>query len=133
MINLYKKYCEIINYLIFGVLTTLVSILSYYLLSLIFDIENNFFFILINILSWFCAVTFAYLTNKKYVFKSYNKKTLEFIKFILSRIITLLIEIFGMYLFVKVFIFDDLVSKIIMQIVIIILNYLLSKLIVFKK
>ena len=59
VINLYKKYQEIINYLIVGVLTTVVSIVTYFLFSLILDIENNILFILANVLSWICAVIFA--------------------------------------------------------------------------
>ena len=84
MFKLYRKYQEFINYLIFGVLTTLVSIISYYILSLIFNLENNILFLLANILSWFLAVTFAYITNNRYVFKSDNNKIVEFIKFIIS-------------------------------------------------
>ena len=76
VINLYKKYQEIINYLIVGVLTTVVSIVTYFLFSLILDIENNILFILANVLSWICAVIFAYITNKKFVFNTTtsNKK-----------------------------------------------------------
>lgn len=133
MIKLYKKYREIINYLIFGVLTTIISIVSYYILGLILNLENNIIFILVNILSWLIAVTFAYITNKIYVFKSSGKHFLEFIKFIISRILTLLIEVLGMYILVKVLYFDNMISKIFMQIIVIVLNYIFSKIMVFKK
>ena len=62
--NLYKKYAEIIKYLIFGVLTTLVSISSYALFSKVCNINMD----ISNVLSWITAVTFAFITNKKYVF-----------------------------------------------------------------
>ena len=132
MKNLIKKYEEIIKYLIFGVLTTLVSIGSYYILSLFFYLENDILFVLANILSWMLAVLFAYITNKKYVFKSSNSKIKEFLKFIASRIITVLIEVLGMYILVKILGSNNMFSKVIMQLVVIILNYVISKFIVFK-
>ena len=132
MKNLIKKYEEIIKYLIFGVLTTLVSIGSYYILSLFFNLENDILFVLANILSWMLAVLFAYITNKKYVFKSSNSKIKEFLKFIASRIITVLIEVLGMYILVKILGSNNMFSKAIMQLVVIILNYVISKFIVFK-
>lgn len=132
MNRLYKKYCEVINYLIFGILTTFISIVSYYLLGLVLNLENNIIFIFTNIISWLIAVTFAYITNKKYVFKSNGNFLLEFIKFILSRIITLLIEVLGMYLLVKILNLNNMISKIFMQGLVIVLNYIFSKMMVFN-
>ena len=137
LINIYKKYQEIINYLIVGVLTTLVSIFTYFILSLILDINNNILFILANILSWICAVVFAYITNKKFVFNSTTSNRKEEIKvfslFVSSRITTLLIELIFMFLTVKVLLLNDKISKVIAQIIVIILNYIISKIFVFKK
>ncbi|MBQ2873648.1 MAG: GtrA family protein, partial [Bacilli bacterium] len=77
MINLYKKYKEIINYLIFGVLTTVVSLATYYLLVFtILDPNNPLELQIANIISWITCVTFAYITNRKYVFNSKNKNIL---------------------------------------------------------
>ncbi len=137
IINLYKKYQEIINYLIVGVLTTIVSIVTYFLFSLILDIENNILFILANVLSWICAVIFAYITNKKFVFNTTTSSKKEEIKvfsmFVSSRITTLLIELAFMFITVKVILINDKIAKVIAQFIVIILNYVLSKLFVFKK
>lgn len=134
---LYKKYQEIINYLIVGVLTTVVSIVTYFLFSLILDIENNILFILANVLSWICAVIFAYITNKKFVFNTTTSNKKEEIKvfsmFVSSRITTLLIELAFMFITVKVILIDDKIAKVIAQFIVIVLNYILSKLFVFKK
>ena len=137
IINLYKKYQEIINYLIVGVLTTVVSIVTYFLFSLVLDIENNILFILANILSWICAVIFAYITNKKFVFNTTTSNKKEEIKvfsmFVSSRITTLLIELAFMFITVKVILINDKIAKVIAQFIVIVLNYILSKLFVFKK
>lgn len=137
IINLYKKYQEIINYLIVGVLTTIVSIVTYFLFSLILNIENNILFILANVLSWICAVIFAYITNKKFVFNTTTSNKKEEIKvfsmFVSSRITTLLIELAFMFITVKVILIDDKIAKVIAQFIVIVLNYILSKLFVFKK
>lgn len=135
--DLYKKYQEIINYLIVGVLTTVVSIVTYFIFSLILDIENNILFILANVLSWICAVVFAYITNKKFVFNTTTSSKKEELKvfsmFVSSRISTLLIELAFMFITVKVILINDKIAKVIAQFIVIVLNYLLSKLFVFKK
>ena len=137
IINLYKKYQEIINYLIVGVLTTVVSIVTYFLFSLVLDIENNILFILANVLSWICAIIFAYITNKKFVFNTTTSNKKEEIKvfrmFVYSRITTLLIELAFMFITVKVMLINDKIAKVVAQFIVIVLNYILSKLFVFKK
>lgn len=132
MFNLYKKYEEIIKYLLFGVLTTLVSILSYALFTRLFNIN----YLISNVLSWILAVLFAFITNKLYVFKSEtNNKDLlkEIIKFFEFRILSLLIELVIMYLFVDILKLNDMIVKIIAQVIVIVLNYVFSKVFVFKK
>jgi len=133
--NLYIKYKEIINYLIFGVLTTLVSLLTYYLLVYtILNPNNPIELQIANIISWITCVTFAYITNRKYVFNSKDKNILkEITKFYSSRLSTLFIDMLIMFIFVTKLKFNDKLIKIIVQIIIIILNYILSKLLVFKK
>ena len=135
MKNILKKYKEIINYIIVGGLTTCVSLLTYYLLT--FTILNPNISIelqIATIISWITSVLFAFFTNKKYVFESKNKFNFkEITSFILSRLSTLLIEMLLMYLFVTVCKYNDKIMKIVVQIIIIILNYLLSKFLVFKK
>ncbi len=134
MIKTYKKYEELINYLIIGILTTVVSLATYYLLTLtVLDASNAIYLQIANIIAWLVSVTFAYFTNRRFVFKVQNKSNIhEGINFYLSRISTLLIDMLIMYIFVSLLKFDNRIMKLITQIVIIILNYVLSKFIVFK-
>lgn len=134
MIKTYKKYEELINYLIIGILTTVVSLATYYLLTLtVLNASNAIYLQISNIIAWLASVTFAYFTNRKFVFKVQNKSNIrEGINFYLSRISTLLIDMLIMYIFVSLLKFDNRIMKLITQIVIIILNYVLSKFIVFK-
>ena len=133
--NVYTKYKEIINYLIFGVLTTIISLLTYYLLVFtILNPNNPLELQIANIISWIVCVTFAYITNRKYVFNSNNKNIIkECIKFYSSRLTTLLLDMLLMFLLVSILKFNDKIVKIIIQIIVIILNYIISKLLVFKK
>lgn len=134
MIKIYKKYEELINYLIIGILTTVVSLATYYLLTLtILDANNKVYLQIANIISWLASVTFAYFTNRKFVFKVKNKSNIkECLNFYISRISTLIIDMIIMYIFVSILKFDNKIVKLIAQVVIIILNYILSKFIVFK-
>ena len=135
IINIYKKYEEVINYLIFGVLTTIVSLAVYYSLTFtIINPENPILLQVANIISWIASVTFAYITNRKYVFKSKNDNKLkEASKFVIARIITLFIDMAIMFIGVTILHGNDKIIKIISQFVIIVSNYLFSKILVFKK
>ena len=127
--NLYKKYEEVIKYLIFGVLTTFVSIASYALFTRLAHIDIY----VSNVLSWIVAVTFAFITNKIYVFKSSGKAFNEVFKFYTSRLVSLGIELIMMYILVNVIHINDMISKVIVQFIVIVLNYIFSKIFVFKK
>ena len=131
----YKKYKEIINYLIFGFLTTVVSLSVYYLLTLtIINVKSSIQLQIANILSWCVGVLFAYFTNRSFVFNSNNKnKKKELISFTSSRLLTLFLDMGIMFVFVTVLEYNDQIMKLISQVLVIIGNYLLSKLIVFKK
>ena len=133
--ELFYKYEEIISYLIVGGLTTMVSLITYYLLVYtILDPNIGIELQIANIVSWIFSVTFAYFTNRKYVFKSKNKISFkEGISFYRSRIGTLFLDMLMMYVFVTVLGFNDKIIKFVVQIIVIILNYILSKFIVFKK
>lgn len=125
--GIYHKNEELWNYLIIGGLTTLISIWSYSIFI------KNIHYILANIFAWILAVVFAYFTNRLFVFRSQNKnKIKEFIKFSGSRIITLLIETGLLFMLIDLIKFDEFWSKVIGQIVVIVLNYIISKLIVFN-
>ncbi len=129
------KYWEMLAYLLIGVLTTFVSLITYYGLTLtILDPGNDIQLQIANIISWIVSVGFAYITNRKFVFLSKNKDIIkELFAFVGSRITTLLIDMGLMFILVSVCNFNDKIIKLIVQIVIIILNYILSKLLVFKK
>ncbi len=135
ILNLYKKYKEIINYLIVGVLTTVVSLAVYYISVFTFlNPDNSIQLQIANILSWIAGVAFAYFTNRKYVFESKNKNKLqEATKFVSSRITTLLLDMFIMWLGVTILHFNDKLIKLVSQVLVIVGNYILSKLFVFKK
>ena len=135
LIAIYEKYKEIINYLIVGGLTTVVSLVVYYAAVFTFlNPENAFELQLANIFSWVIAVIFAYFANRKYVFESKNNnKIKEATKFVGSRVTTLLLDMLTMYIGVTLFKFNDKFIKLISQILVIIGNYIISKFFVFKK
>lgn len=133
--ELYKKYEEIINYLIVGVLTTVVSLATYFICTETFlDPTKKIELQIANIISWIFAVAFAYFTNRKYVFKSKNKNMLkEASSFVGSRILSLLMDMFTMFIIVSVLHLNDKIGKLVSQVIVTIANYILSKLFVFKK
>lgn len=132
--NIYLKYKEIINYLIFGILTTIVNLITYYLLVLtILNPNNTLELQIANIVSWIISVTFSYITNRIFVFNSNNNKINELLKFFSSRLTTLFLDMFLMFILVTRLNLNDKIIKLIIAILIIIINYITSKLFVFKK
>lgn len=139
LINLYKKYEEIINYLIVGVLTTIVSlVVKWGLLFTILDPKSALELQIAVIISWIVAVTFAYITNRIFVFKSKSKKILkEIINFFGARLLTLGMEMFIMWFFITLLRLNSdtwvFIWTIVVQVLVTIFNYIFSKLFVFKK
>ena len=137
--DLYHKYEEIINYLIVGGCTTIVSLgVKYGLLFTILDASDAVELQAAVIISWIVAVAFAYVANRIFVFHSQSKQYLkEICGFVAGRIITLLLEMLIMWFFVTLLGLDSniwvIVWTIVAQILIIIGNYIISKLFVFKK
>ena len=132
--SVYLKYKEIINYLICGGLSTVVNFASYIIFARLFKIDE----VVSSFLSWVAAVIFAYIVNKIFVFesKTNSKRELakEFISFIACRIISgITCDVGTFALMVKVLHINDIISKIVTQVMVIILNYVFSKLIIFKK
>jgi len=132
--NIYLKYKEIINYLFFGGLTTLVNFITYFIFSRLFGIDE----VISNAIAWVCAVLFAYITNKLFVFESKTKSkketTKELASFFLFRIISGILCDQGTFaLMIKVFHINDIISKIVTQILVIVVNYIFSKFIIFRK
>ena len=134
IIDLFNKYKEVVMYLIFGVLTTIVSLVSYYLLTItIFNPNNAILLQVANVLSWIISVLFAYITNRKYVFESKNNNILkEVSSFFGSRLITLLFDMLIMFVGVTLLKGNDKFIKVISQVIVIVSNYIFSKLFVFK-
>ena len=139
IIDLYKKYYikykEIINYLIVGFLTTVLALGVYYLCVYTFlNPENPYELQIANIISWIAGVIFAYFTNRIFVFESKEKnKIKEASKFVGARITTLLMDMAIMWIFVTKLEFNDKIIKLFSQAIVIISNYVFSKLFVFKK
>lgn len=138
-----KKVCnrEVISYIIFGVLTTIVNIVVSYILKAVFNIEGN----IASTIGIICSILFAYFTNRKWVFRSYantvKEKWIEFGKFILGRAFTMVVEIVGVFLLNDVIhafygmLSDNmayLINKMLMTIIVIILNFFISKFFAFK-
>jgi len=139
--ELYFKYEEIINYLIVGVLTTIVSWVAYGLSKFVLDVEHNSIHMQIAvIIRWLAGVLFAYFTNRKYVFKSENpNKIKEFISFAGSRVFTYFMDALIMafvpgWLPEKFFgLTADWAATLISAVLVTITNYVLSKFLVFTK
>lgn len=145
--SLIQKYKEIILYLIFGVATTVISFSVFWGCEAVFGKDN---YLINNIISWFCAVTFACFTNKFIIFKSKSTQLKVMVKetglFYASRVMTLLMEEVGLWLLIdlaglsgfsftllSVVITGHLISKLIVGAVSVVTNYLFSKFITFSK
>ena len=129
----YRSHQEGMRYLIFGALTTLVNIVAYSILYYVFHINNA----TSNIIAWIIGATFAYITNKLYVFNSKVNTKIELLKEILyfygCRLLTLIIDEAIMIVTVDKFGWNALLMKIIANIIVIILNFIFSKILIFKK
>lgn len=155
--SLYLEYKEIANYIIFGVLTTVVSFVSYYIFRNIFPDENSvpeFLRWVFNLTavfgtesatvlpvfsSWICSVTFAYVTNRVWVFESREKggrAVLECLKFYGARVLTLFVDILIMFLLVDLTGISgalwEFFAKAVSSVFVLVLNYILSKVLVFR-
>ncbi len=139
LLALYTAHREIANYLVVGGLTTVVSlVIKYILLFTILSAENAVQLQIAVIASWIGAVIFAYWANRKYVFESKEtNKVREFSKFVTSRVATLLIDMFIMWFFVTALELNSdtwvVVWTLVSQVIVIIANYIFSKLFVFRK
>lgn len=129
------KYEEIIAYLIVGVLNTLVSWAAWFLCAYTFlDAEIVWQNVLLSVISWVVGVVFGYVMNRKYVFKSKDPKIMkEFLQFSGGRVSTWALDAVMMVLLVNVMHINEGFSKIFVSVLVMIGNYLISKLFVFKK
>ncbi|MCD8158457.1 MAG: GtrA family protein [Clostridiales bacterium] len=131
---------EVIRYLFFGGLTTVVSLGSYWLFSYLLSVEGEISTLNIqisNFLSWIFAVAFAYITNKIFVFKSKSFKPnfllREISSFVSARVFSLVVEAVWLLVTTTLLGLNDKIAKLIGQIIVVIINYVLSKLFIFKK
>ena len=129
--KLYEQYKEIILYLFFGGLTFLVSMGSYIFFLRVFHDRA----LIANIFSWIFAVTFAYVTNRIWVFHSENHGIRAIAKevtaFFGGRIATLLLEEAILFVGINMMGMNNIAVKVVAQVVVIIGNYVISKLFVF--
>lgn len=130
-ISWFNKFREMLSYLFFGVLTTSVNIISFYFLD-----KTSIDVYISNFIAWCLSVLFAFVTNRLFVFKSQNKKFIAFFKecysFFFFRVLSLGIDMFFMYLLISILQFNKLFSKILVSVIIVVLNYIFSKLFIFK-
>lgn len=133
MNQLLRKYKQPILYLFFGVCTTAVNIVTYYISAHILSLSV----ILSTCLAWVISVIFAYLTNKWWVFESKSLRlkavVQEFLSFTGCRLFTGACDLLIMFIFVDCLRVNDLFVKIASNVLVVILNYIFSKLIIFNK
>lgn len=131
-LKLWNEHKGLFWYGVFGIGTTVINIITYDICSLKIGLGT----VLSTITAWIIAVLSAFFTNRNYVFKStaisFGDKFYEFIRFTASRLFTGIIDTAGMYFMVDVFGFQGTLIKIVMNVIVIILNYIASRKIVFK-
>lgn len=127
-------HSQVIRYLFFGGCTTLVNLVVYYGLRFALPALN---YNIANTVAVAAAILFAYVVNARFVFASrahgFVPVLAEAAKFIGARLSTMVIEVGGVWLFVEVLHIHDMIAKIIIQFVVIVLNYIFSKFLVFTK
>lgn len=130
--NLYVEHQEIIEYIFFGGLTTLVNLVVFYLFDTVFDVS----YLIANAISIIVSILFAFFTNKLFVFKSkspnFKAAFKEFYLFVGLRLVSGIFDMLSMWLLVDFISLDTNLSKILTQFIIVILNYVFSKLYIFK-
>ena len=132
--TLVKKFFtkEIVMYLIFGILTTLVNWIVFFVLINLAHLEE----ILSNAISIIVSVFFAYVTNERFVFTAktdnFKQRFTQFYKFIIGRGFTMLLEFFGFFLLFNIIGISQSISKISITVIVVILNYIVSKFFAFK-
>lgn len=132
-IKMYKKYKEAIDYLFWGGVAFVLSMVLFYLFANVMNIYEQ----IANILSWIICVIFTYFTNRIFVFQSKVKgiKNVfhEFKDFVTARLLTLVLENAILFVMIDLLTINNMISKLVGQFVVIVSNYFLSKLWIFKK
>ncbi len=147
MKKLIEKYKELILYVLFGVMTTLVNLATLKIFNMLLGDER---YLISNVIAWFMSVIFAYITNKLFVFESRSWKFSvvgkEILSFFSARVFSFLIEEAGLFTLVdllglgektvtvfSITIGGIMISKVFLAVIVVILNYVFSKLVIFKK
>ncbi len=126
---LYGKKQEVIDYLIFGALTTAVNWVTFQLLNAVLMVPWG----AANTVAWIVSVVFAYITNRRYVFRSKNQKILrEFLLFVQCRVVSFLMETLALYLLIEICSFAPFFAKVIAAVIVVTANYVFSKVAIFK-
>ena len=130
--GLYNKYRHFVLYAVFGVLTTLINVVAYYICAHPMNLDT----VISTIIAWIVAVLFAYVTNRKWVFETNafapKEIAFEIFKFFACRFATGVLDVVIMYVSVDLMGFNDVLFKLISNITVIILNYICSRLIIFS-
>ncbi|MFA6948898.1 MAG: GtrA family protein [Eubacteriales bacterium] len=130
---LYKKYEELILYIISGGITTLVNWGIYYLLTWVFDVN----YLVANIAAWAASVVCAFIVNKAVVFRDnvivLRTVAIQFLSFAAFRVLSGAIETGALYVSVDILGWNDSIMKIAVSVFVVVVNYIFSKLVVFRK
>ncbi len=131
--DMYRKYEEGINYLFWGGVAFVLSMVLFYIFANIMMLDEQ----IANIITWVICVIFAYLTNRTFVFKSKTTGakavTKEFVDFTAARLATLVLENAVLFVCIDLFLWHNMLAKLLGQFLVIVSNYVLSKLWIFKK
>lgn len=123
----------LINYVIFGVLTTAVNLIVFW----VANTPLHLYYLVANLIAWFLSVVFAFFTNKYFVFKSrtigWKPFLKEFLLFLWMRVLSGVFDMGSMFAMVSLLKIDDVIAKILTQFVIVMLNYTFSKVVIFKE
>ena|SRR5699024_3664141 len=131
ILDIYYQYREIIDYIFFGGLTTLVNIVVFF----IFDTILGWPYLVANAIAIILSILFAYITNKLYVFKTstneLRENIYEFIKFVGFRLLSGLADMASMWILVNLIFIDTNIAKLFTQFIVVVLNYVFSKFFIF--
>ena len=127
------NFKQLILYGIFGVLTTVINIAAYWTVTRLFGMPV----VTSTVIAWLAAVFFAYWSNRKFVFKSTNTSVIavffEAVYFFACRIATGVFDVAFMYVFADLLAFNDVIVKFVSNVIVVILNYVASKMFIFKE
>jgi len=132
-LGMYRKYQEAIDYLFWGGVAFVLSMVLFYIFANMMMIEEQ----IANVITWIICVIFTYLTNRTFVFKSKTTGmkaiTKEFTEFTTARLATLVLENIVLFICIDLLLWHNMIAKLIGQFLVIVSNYILSKLWIFKK